>query len=153
MKPKTKKKKKKYTTLKEVKKDLKWLWLTAKEKRTIAYVTRFSWRKFFPVTLIARKYRDKGTNDLDKYRMYYKSDDGKNLPINKEDDNYYTFYVQNSSLQQASSLRRGGTSREMPTKEEIDSLDLSSAPRFVMDFEEGVTPALFSARIPERDEL
>ena len=157
MKPKTSIDKTKYTTLKEAGKDIKWLFETAKEKRTIAYVTRFSWRKFFPVTLIARKFEDKGTNDLDKYRMYYKSDDGKNLPINKEDDNYYTFYVQNSSLQQGSRLRRGGrgrgTRREMSTKEEIDSLDLSSAPRFVMDFEEGVTPALFSARIPERDEL
>lgn len=40
------------------------------------------------------------------------------------------------------------------TEEEIASFDfMSMSDRFVMDYEEGVTPALYSARIPERDEL
>lgn len=43
---------------------------------------------------------------------------------------------------------------EMPTEEDIASLDfMSMSDRFVMDYEEGVTPALYSARIPERHEM
>ena len=129
---------KEYTTLREANEGFKWLWKTAKQRYSgidklpmNVYVTKTTWTRpvgnqYFPVTLIARKYNDKGADAVTKYRTYYKNDQGKNIPFDYDEDIYWSIYVKKTVLKSAASrLRQGG--KKTP-KVPVPSAPLPSAP-------------------------
>ena len=81
---------KKFITLQKAGEGFDWLWKAVKRNDDmIVYVTNSTWRNYFPVTLIARKYKDNGSTNRRRYQVYYKTKDGGNMITYLEEDNIY----------------------------------------------------------------
>lgn len=154
---------KKYVTLEEAGKDIKWLFETAKDKGTKMNVYAFSRQKsqkqkvvgfYYPVVLIARKKQDKDTIDQKKFKFYYKNEKNENTKLIREEGYVwgtvdFSIYVQRSIVNPSTI----STFAKPKRKKGKRRFTAPPAPRFVLEFEEGVTPALYSARVPEPHEL
>ena len=155
--------KKDFIALDKAKKDMEWLWARAKQMGDKLEIYLGD-KKVIPIAQLGLTYKDEEGDNITNESLYFRAkddDDGTffQLVYQEQDLSFGNAqYERGPSLKTIyvpKSLTRRGNAGMLPTSNEIADLDFAAppAPRFVMQYEEGVTPALYSARIPEPHEL